>query len=61
MQCGRQSGGEKAEGLGVCPATLEASFDGINVGKNAGRICWAVAGTCCGEKVQGTFAEKRKS
>lgn len=60
-QCGRQPGGSKAEELGICPAAVEASFDGINLGKNAGRICWAVAGTCCGGKVQGTFAEKRKS
>jgi hypothetical protein len=60
-QCGRQPGGLKAEALGVCPAAVEATFDGINFGENAGRICWAVAGTCCGGKVQGTFAEKRKS
>ena len=61
MKCGRQPGGQKAEELGVCPATVEESFDGINFGENAGRICLAVAGTCCGGKVQGTFAEKRKS
>jgi predicted Ser/Thr protein kinase len=60
-QCGRQPSGRNAELLGVCPAAVEESFDGINCGKNAGRICWAVAGTCCGGKVQGTFAEKRKS
>jgi hypothetical protein len=60
-QCGRQPGGSQADTLGVCPATVEESFDGINFGRNAGRICWAVAGTCCGGKVQGTFAEKRKS
>ena len=60
-QCGREPDGQRAEELGVCPAAVEASFDGINFGKNAGRICWAVAGTCCGGKVQGTFAEKRKS
>ena len=61
MQCGREPDGERVKELGVCPAAVEASFDGINFGKNAGRICWAVAGTCCGGKVQGTFAEKRKS
>jgi hypothetical protein len=60
-KCGRDPGGEKVEELGVCPAAVEGSYDGINFGKNAGRICWAVAGTCCGGKVQGTFAEKRKS
>ena len=61
MHCGREPNGEKAEELGVCPASVEGSYDGINFGKNAGRICWAVAGTCCGGKVQGTFADKRNS
>ncbi len=61
MGCERQPGGEKVEQLGTCPAAADSSFNGINFGKNAGRICWAVAGTCCGGKVQGTFAEKRKS
>lgn len=59
--CGREPGGLNAVELGVCPATSDTSFDGINFGKNAGRICWAVAGTFCGGKVQGTFAEKRVS
>jgi len=61
MKCERQSKGKKAEDLGLCPAAVDSSFDGINNGENAGRICWAVAGTCCGGKVQGTFAEKRRS
>ena len=61
MKCGREPGGEKANRLGVCPAAADTSFDGINRGKNAGRFCWAVAGTFCGGKVQGSFAEKRKS
>ena len=61
MQCGRESGGHKADELGVCPAVADTSFNGINRGKNAGRFCWAVAGTFCGGKAQGTFAEKRES
>ena len=61
MQCQRQPGGEKVAESGECPAAIDDSFDGINYGKNAGRICWAVAGTCCGGEVQGTFAEKRSS
>jgi len=32
-----------------------------NHGKNAGRFCWAVAGTYCNGKVQGSFAEKLKN
>jgi len=55
--CGRQPGGPRAGELGVCPAAT-TGMTGINGGTNAGRICWAVAGTLCGGKVQGTFAQK---
>jgi len=61
MKCGREPGGIKVDELGVCPAAVDESYDGINRGVNAGRICWAVAGTFCGGKVQGKFADKRKS
>ena len=61
MRCERNPEGKKAFEYGICPAASDSSFDGINFGKNAGRICWAVAGTFCGGKVQGTFAEKRGS
>lgn len=60
-QCGREPGGPKAPELGICPAATDVSCDGMNGGKNAGRICWAVAGTFCGGRVQGTFAEKQLS
>ena len=61
MKCGREPGGKYASKLGVCPAAADKSFDGLNQGKNAGRFCWAVAGTFCGGTVQGSFAEKRES
>lgn len=57
-KCGRQPGGEKAGELGVCPASTERSADGVNSGREGGRACWALAGTLCGGKVQGTFATK---
>ncbi len=60
-KCGREPEGSKAEDKGVCIATSETSCDGVNEGRNAGRICWAIAGTLCGGKVQGTFAEKSTS
>ncbi len=56
--CGRQPGGAKSKELGVCPATIEVRTDGINQGENGGRVCWAIAGTLCGGKVQGVFATK---
>ncbi len=45
--------------LGVCPATTDAASDGLNGGKNGGRVCWAVTGTFCDGKVQGTYAQKK--
>ena len=59
--CGRNVGGVKVPEMGVCPAANDASANGLNSGKNGGRICWAVAGTFCGGKKQGTFADKRLS
>lgn len=56
--CERQPGGMKTAELGICPAAIEKKLDGLNAGKNAGRSCWLVAGTMCGGKVQGTFAQK---
>ena len=60
-KCGREPGGARAAELGVCPAAADSAFDGFNLGANAGRICWLVAGTFCKDKVQGTYAEKRLS
>jgi hypothetical protein len=58
--CGREPGGKKSGELGVCPAPALERLDGIHRGKNAGRVCWLVAGTMCGGEVQGTFANKCK-
>ncbi len=60
-RCGREPSGTHVSELGVCPAARDASFHGINGGVNAGRLCWAVAGTFCGGKIRGSFAEKRGS
>lgn len=57
-KCGRQPGGEKVVELGVCPASEERRLSGVNAGRNAGRSCWALSGTLCGGKVQGTYATK---
>jgi eukaryotic-like serine/threonine-protein kinase len=61
MACGREPGGKRALESGVCPAAIDTTFDGIHSGKCGGRICWAVAGTLCGDCKQGSFAEKRSS
>lgn len=61
MECGRQVGGMNTPTLGVCPASTQKSLDGVHGGKNAGRACWVIAGTFCGGKIQGTFAEKERN
>ena len=58
MQCERQPGGRFEEDLGSCPAATAQGFDGINSGTNAGRACWAVAGSMCAQKPTGTYTEK---
>ncbi len=57
-RCGREPGGEKVSEFGICPATTNTSYDGINRGKNGGRICWVVRGTYCNGDVQGEFNQK---
>jgi len=56
--CGRELGGSREKQLGICPASTYLLLDGTHDGIAAGRACWVVAGTMCGERVSGTFAEK---
>ena len=58
MKCGREPGGKNAKKCGICPATQSNNFDSFNKGQHAGRFCWAVAGTFCGDGIAGTYAEK---
>jgi len=58
MKCGREAGGARAAELGVCPAAVDKEYHGFNRGVNAGRICWAIAGTLCDGKAAGRFATK---
>ena len=61
MKCGREPGGEKVAELGICRAADEEFFNGINGGKNGGRICFAFAGTYSNCVVDGSFAKKLTS
>jgi hypothetical protein len=56
--CGRQPGGVRAKELGVCPVTTHSELTGVHGGANAGRACWVVAGSLCGGKIQGHYAQK---
>jgi hypothetical protein len=43
--CGRGLDGPGAQRARACRAATESAVDGANNGRNAGRACWAVAGT----------------
>ena len=58
MSCGRGPGGDALKKK-ICPTALDAASDGINGGKNGGRICWAVAGTFCLDHHQPSVPRKR--
>ncbi len=59
-KCEMQPGGEKAKLHGSCPAAIDERINGINGGENAGRACWAIAGTYCGGASKGIYALKIK-
>jgi len=61
MKCGREPNGANIAEFGPCPAATDSTCNETNSGKNGGRICWAIAGTFRGGKVQGSFAEKQLS
>ena len=54
----KRCGQEKENRTGICPAAIETRANNVNKGLNGGRVCWAVAGTYCDGKVQGTYAQK---
>jgi len=61
MNCGRELGGEKVAELGICRAAADEYFDGMNGGKNGGRICFSVAGTFSFDVAQCSCLEKLAS
>lgn len=60
-RCGREPGGDKVHELGICPAAIAKNCDGIHGGVCGGRACWAISGTLCEGKLQGTTAAKAKN
>jgi hypothetical protein len=58
---GREPGGANSKDGIACIASVEARTDGVNSGRNGGRACWAIAGTECGGKPRGAFAQKIES
>jgi len=60
-ECGREPGGFEIEKYGICSASTSVEVDGLNDGKNGGRICWAVAGTFMDGEIAGKFAADKFS
>jgi len=58
LRCGREPGGPHEADFGPCPAATSIACDGMNGGTNAGRFCWAIRGTMCSGKVDGTYEQK---
>lgn len=60
-RCGREPGGANVHELGICPAAIAKNCDGIHGGICGGRACWAISGTLCNGRLQGTSASKLKN
>lgn len=60
-QCGREPGGANAATMGVCRTASDNRSNGINNGKNGGRVCWTIAGTFCGKETECKFAQEQAS
>jgi DNA-binding transcriptional regulator YiaG len=58
LNCGREPNGVNVDEKGLCPAALDTEANGVNSGTNGGRVCWAIAGTFCGKKVEGSVAAR---
>ena len=59
--CGREPGGKNLKNNGVCSIFENKHLSGTNNGEYGGRICWAVSGTLCLNKVEGVKAKKINS
>ncbi len=59
-RCGREMGGHNTH-LGICSAAVTKELHNVHGGRLAGRACWVVAGTMCGGRPQGSFAQKYKN
>ncbi len=58
LKCGYSPEGRDPSGDNLCPVIIANAVDGVNGGRNAGRICWAISGTRCYGEVQKSFEEK---
>jgi len=48
----KHSGNNGKKKCSECPVPSNANYNGINGGKNGGRVCWIILGTLCNENQQ---------
>ena len=62
-KCGREPGGAKVQGAGICPAATMEEADGFCGGTNGGRACLYISGTYCFGKSEGDgdYESKKKA
>ncbi|MEJ2697941.1 MAG: hypothetical protein P8013_15010 [Candidatus Sulfobium sp.] len=58
--CGKQRKGRK-DSIFNCPVPGMTTANGINGGKNAGRVCWLIANTLCKGENATTFEDMIKT
>jgi hypothetical protein len=56
--CGSNINSNRLQGVNVCPAFSDTSFNGINGGRNGGRSCWKIPCTLCGSMIQRSVVPK---
>jgi hypothetical protein len=53
--------GKNEDGSSNCPVPRMSMYEGVNGGKNGGRVCWIIADSACDCDVQSTFHHKLKT
>jgi hypothetical protein len=54
--CGKHKSG--VDGSSPCQVPKMSMYDGVNGGKNGGRVCWIITDSACDGGVQVTFHHK---
>jgi hypothetical protein len=55
--CGKHKSGVSGDSS-PCQVPKMSMYDGVNGGKNGGRVCWIIADSACDGNVQVTFHHK---
>lgn len=58
FECGLRKDGPTEEDVDHCPAPIATLVNGLNGGRNGGRVCWAISGSFCRGHIHGFFSKK---